>query len=146
MLRGCGRPTTRQWTAVASALKFFLLRMRPCGSGKPPNLLSLVTWLQDPSTARLEPEPPAEGGRETNVLRPASRRSSLTRVIESRRFRPCRGEGAGSPAGSGCRDGGGRVRVGALCQAGGPRLPHPAASHQPWLQVIACRRARLTPI
>lgn len=65
--------------------------MRPCGSGKPPNLLSLVTWLQDPSTARLEPEPPAEGGRETNVLRPASRRSSLTRVIESRRFRPSLG-------------------------------------------------------
>lgn len=45
------------------------------------------------------------------------------------------GEEAGSPVSSGSRDGGGRVRVGSLCQARGPRLPHPAAGHQPWLQV-----------
>ena len=101
------------------------------------NFPPCVGWLLVPSATGREARPPATSARRT----PATCRSSLTGAVESRL--PSGREGAGSPAGSGRRDGGSGVRVGSLCEAGCSRLPHPAAGHQPWLQVTTCRRARL---
>ena len=101
------------------------------------NFPPCVGWLLVPSATGREARPPVRSARRT----PATCRSSLPGAVESRL--PSGREGAGSPAGSGRRDGGSGVRVGSLCEAGCSRLPHPAAGHQPWLQVTTCRRARL---
>uniref|UniRef100_A0A8C0JU03 NECAP endocytosis associated 2 n=1 Tax=Canis lupus dingo TaxID=286419 RepID=A0A8C0JU03_CANLU len=99
-------------------------RRRRAGDPRPPG--------SGPAAACLAPEPPAGGAREAGQPRPARRRSSPTGHRAA--ALPARGGKGPEVRRPRRRDGGGRVRVGALREAGGARLPHPAAGHQPWLQ------------